>query len=180
MRRTIRAAALAALLVLTLGVSSLGLAACGGSTDTDAQAQTRPSGMPQGGDPSGMPQPGGPMGDPSTVVSSLLDTLVAKDVITSTQADAIAAALGKAMEQLRPPSGAASPGAQPTPGAQPSPGMRPPDPSAMFSSALDALVTTGVITSAQKTTIVDALSASMGGAPPGAPASTGGSSTQTY
>jgi hypothetical protein len=171
MRRTIRAAALAALLVLTVGVSSLGLTACGGSTDTDAQAQTRPSGMPQ---------PGGPTGDPSTVVSSLLDTLVAKDVITSSQADAIAAALGKAMEQLRPPSGAASPGAQPTPGAQPSPGMRPPDPSAMFSSALDALVKVGVITSAQKTAIVDALSASMGGAPPGAPASTGGSSTQTY
>jgi hypothetical protein len=171
MRRTIRAAALAALLVLTVGVSSLGLAACGGSTDTDAQAQTRPSGMPQ---------PGGTTGDPSTVVSSLLDTLVAKDVITSSQADAIAAALGKAMEQLRPPSGAASPGAQPTPGAQPSPGMRPPDPSAMFSSALDALVKAGVITSAQKAAIVDALSASMGGAPPGAPASTGGSSTQTY
>ena len=125
MRRTIRAAALAALLVFTVGVSSLGLAACGGSTDTDAQAQTRPSGMPQ---------PGGPTGDPSTVVSSLLDTLVAKDVITSSQADAVAAALGKAMEQLRPPSGAASPGAQPTPGAQPSSGVRPPDPPAMFSS----------------------------------------------
>ena len=170
MRRTIRAA-LAALLVLTAGASSLGLAACGGSTDTDAQAQTRPSGVPQ---------PGGPMGAPSTVVSSLLDALVAKDVITSSQADAVAAALGKAMEQLRPPSGAASPGAQPTPGAQPSAGMRPPGPSAMFSSALDALVKTGVITSAQKAAIVDALSASMGGAPPGAPASTGGSSTQTY
>jgi len=171
MRRTIRAAALAALLVFTVGVSSLGLAACGGSTDTDAQAQTRPSGMPQ---------PGGPMGDPSTVVSALLDTLVAKDVITSSQADAVAAALGKAMEQLRPPSGAASPGARPTPGAQPSAGARPPDPSAMFSSALDALVKVGVITSAQKTAIVDALNWSMGGAPPGAPASTGGSSTQTY
>ena len=170
MRRTIRAA-LAVLLVLTAGASSLGLAACGGSTDTDAQAQTRPSGVPQ---------PGGPMGAPSTVVSSLLDTLVAKDVITSSQADAVAAALGKAMEQLRPPSGAASPGAQPTPGAQPSPGMRPPGPSAMFSSALDALVKAGVITSAQKAAIVDALSASMGGAPSGAPASTGGSSTQTY
>lgn len=171
MRRTIRAAALAALLVLTVGVSSLGLAACGGSTDTDAQAQTRPSGIPQ---------PGGPMGDPSTVVSVLLDTLVTKDVITSSQADAVAAALGKAMEQLRPPSGAASPGSQPTPGVQPSAGARPPDPSALFSSALDALVKAGVITSAQKAAIVDALSSSMGGAPPGAPPSTGGSSTQTY
>ena len=172
MRRTIRTAALAALLVLTAGVSSLGLTACGGSTDADAQAQTR--------GPSDMPQPGGPMGDPSPVVSSLLDALVAKDVITSSQADAVAAALGKSMEQLRPPSGAASPGAQPTPGAQPSAGVRPPDPSAMFSSALDALVKAGVITSAQKAAIVDALSASMGGAPPGAPASTGGSSTQTH
>jgi hypothetical protein len=164
MRRSIRAAALAALLLVAAGVVSSTLAACGGSPADDAQAQTRPSGTPQ---------PGGPMGDPSTAVSSLLDTLVANDVISSSQADAAAAALGTAMEQLRPPSGAASPGAQPTPGVQPSPGARPPDPSALFSSALDALVKVGVITNDQKTAIVDALSAAMGGAPPGAPTGAG-------
>jgi hypothetical protein len=168
MRRSIRAAALAALLLVAVGVVSSTLAACGGSPAGDAQAQTRPLGTPQ---------PGGPMGDPSTAVTSLLDALVAKDVISSSQADAVAAALGKAMEQLRPPSGAASPGAQPTPGVQPSPGAWPPDASALFSSALDALVKVGVITSDQKTAIVDALSAAMPGAPPGAGQSAGSSST---
>jgi hypothetical protein len=167
MRRSIRAAALAALLLVAAGVVSSTLAACGGSPADDAQAQARPSGTPQ---------PGGPKGDPSTAVSSLLDTLVANDVISSSQADAVVAALGTAMEQLRPLSGAASPGAQPTPGVQPSPGARPPDASALFSSALDALVKVGVITSDQKTAIVDALSAAMPGAPPGGEQSTGGSS----
>ena len=170
MRRSIRAAALAALLLVAVGVVSSTLAACGGSPADDAQAQTRPSGMPQ---------PNAQMGDPSTAISSLLDTLVANGVISSSQADAVAAALGKAMEQFQQPSGAASPGAQPTPGAQPSAGARPPDPAALFSSALDALVKFGVITNAQKTAIVDALGAAVGG-PPGGPQHAGDSSTQTF
>jgi hypothetical protein len=119
------------------------------------------------------------MGDPSTMFKALLSTLVANDVITSSQADSVAAALGAAMEQLRPPIAVASPGAQPTPGAQPSPGVRAPDPSTMLSSALDLLVKAGVITNAQKTAIVDVLGAAVGGAA-GAPQPAGDSSTQTF
>jgi len=178
MRRSIRAAVLAASLLLVIGVSGLVLAACGGSATADAQAQAAPSGIPQP-DPSGMPQPGGRMGDPGKMLKSLLNTLVAKDVITGSQADAVAAALGAAMEQFRPPTADASPGAQSTPGAQPSAGARAPDPSTMFSSALDALVKFGVITNAQKTAIVDALGAAVGG-PPGGPQPAGDSSTQTF
>ena len=177
MRRSIRAAVLMALLLVAVGVVSSTLAACGGSPADDAQAQTRPSGMPQP-DPSGMPRPSGRMGDQSAMFKALLNTLVAKDIITSSQADAVAAALGAAMEQLRPPTADASPGAQPTPGTQPSPGARLPDPSIMFSSALDLLVKAGVITNAQKTAIVDALGAATGG-PPGASQPAGDSSTQT-
>jgi len=175
MRRSIRAAVVAASLLLVIGLSGLVLAACGGSATADAQAQAAPSSRPQP-DPSGVPRPGGQMGDPSTMFKALLNTLVAKDVITSSQADAVAAALGAAMEQLRPPIADASPGAQPTPRAQPSPGTRPPDLAAMLSSALDVLVEVGVITSDQKTAIVDALSAAMPGLPPGAEQPAGGSS----
>jgi hypothetical protein len=171
MRKTLRAALVTTSLALAVTAAAIGLAACGGPADTGAQAQARPSELPR---------PRGPMGDPNAMVRTLLDTLVTKDVITSSQADAVAAALGKAMEQLRPPATAASPGAQPTPGAQPSAGTRPLDPSTMFSSALDALVEFGAITSAQKTAIVDALSATMGAAPPGAQQPAGGSSTETY
>jgi len=177
MRRSIRAAAVAASLLLAIGLSGVLLAACGGSATADAQVQVAPSGMPQP-DPSGMPRPSGRMGDQSAMFKALLNTLVAKDVINSSQADAVAAALGAAMEQLRPPTAHASPGAQPTPGAQPSPGARLPDPSIMFSSALDLLVKAGVITNAQKTAIVDALGAATGG-PPGASQPAGDSSTQT-
>jgi len=171
MRKTLRTALVTSLLVLAIVVAGVGLGACGGSADAGAQVQVRPSGMPQ---------PGGPMGDPSTMLRTLLDGLVTKDIITSSQADAVVAALGTAMERLRPPAADASPGTQPTPGSQPSPGVRPPDPSAMLPSALDALVRIGVITGDQKTAIVDALSASMGAAASGAQQPSGGSSTQTY
>ena len=178
MRRSIRAAVVAASLLLVSGVSGLVLAACGGPATADAQAQAAPSSRPQPV-PSGMPRPSGQMSDPSTMFKALLNTLVANDVITSSQADSVAAALGAAIEQLRPPTADASPGAQPTPGAQPSPGVRAPDASTMFSSALDLLVKAGVITNAQKTAIVDALGAAVGGAP-GAPQPAGDSSTQTF
>jgi len=171
MRTTLRTALVTTSLALAIAAAALGLGACGGPVDAGAQAQARPSEMPQ---------PNGLTGDPSTMFRTLLDMLVTKDVLTTTQADAVAAALGQAMAQLRPPGAASSPGAQPTPGAQPSAGTRPPDPSTMLSSALDALVKVGAITSAQKTAIVDALSASMGGAPPGAQQPAGGVSKQTY
>jgi hypothetical protein len=171
MRKTLRTALVTASLALAIAAAVLGLGACGGPADAGGQAQARPSEMPR---------PNGPMGDPSTMFRTLLDTLVTKDVITNTQADAVAAALEQAMAQLRPPEAASSPGAQPTPGAQPSAGTRPPDPSTMLSAALDALVKVGVITSAQKTAIVDALSASMGGPPPGAQRPADGLSTQAY
>ena len=177
MRRSVRAAVVAASLLLAIGLSGVALAACGGSATADAQTQAAPSALPQP-DPSGLPQLNGQMGDPSAMLKALLNTLVAKDIITSSQADAVAAALGAAMEQLRPPTADASPGAQPTPGGQPSPGVRAPDPSTMFSSALDLLVKAGVITNAQKTAIVDALGAATGG-PPGASQPAGDSSTQT-
>jgi len=171
MRKTLRTALVATSLALAITAAAIGLGACGGPADAGAQAQARPSELPR---------PNASMGDPSTMLRTLLDTLVAKDIITNTQADAVATALGKAMAQLRPPGAGSSPGAQATPGAQPSPGTRPPDPSTMLSSALDVLVKVGVITSAQKTAIVDALSASMGAAPSGAQQPAGGSSTQTY
>jgi len=170
MRKTLRTALVTSSLALAITAAASGLGACGGPADAGAQAQARPSGMPK---------PRGPMGDPNAMFRTLLDTLVTRDVITSSQADAIAAALGKAMEQLRPPGGAGSPGTPPTPGAQPSGGTRPPDPSSMLSSALDVLVKTGIITDAQKTAIVDALSSAMG-APPGAQGSSSSSSTQTF
>ena len=171
MRKTLRTALVTTSLALAITAAAIGLGACGGPADAGAQAQARPSELPR---------PNGPMGgDPSTVFRTLLDTLVTKDIITSTQADAVAAAFGQAMAQLRPPGAGSSPGAQPTPGAQPSTGTRGPDPSAMLSSALDVLVKVGAITSAQKTAIVDALSASVGAAPPGAQRPAGGSSTQT-
>jgi len=171
MRKTLRTALVTTSLALAITAAAIGLSACGGPADAGAQALARPSELPQ---------PNGSMGDPSTMVRTLLDTLVAKDIITNSQADAVAAALGQAMAQLRPPAAAASPGAQATPGAQPSTGTRPPDPSTMLSSALDLLVKVGVITSAQKTAIMDALSASMGAAPPAAQQPAGGSSTGTY
>ena len=166
MRSAFRTGLVPGLLALAIVVAGVGLGACGGSADAAAQAR-----------PSGMPQPGGQMGSPGTMLRTLLDTLVTKDVITSSQADAVAAALGMAMEQVRPPAGA-SPGAQPSPGVQPSPGTRPPEAPAMLSSVLDALEKVGVITSAQKTAIGDTLSAAMG-APPGAQQPAGGSATQS-
>jgi hypothetical protein len=165
MRKTLRTALVTTSLALAITAAAIGLGACGGPADAGAQAQARPSELPR---------PNGSMGDPSTMLRTLLDTLVAKDIITNIQADAVAAALGQVMAQLRPPAAAASPGAPPTPGAQP------PDPSTMLSSALDVLVKVGVITSAQKTAIVEALSAAVGGAPPGAQQPAGGSSTETY
>ncbi len=159
-----RAAVLAAALLLASGASGLVLAACGGSSVADAQAQAGPSGMPQ---------PNGQMGDPSTRIAQQLDALVEDGRITSGQQTAVVGAIKAFMPggsggapQGAPP----SPGAQPSSGAQPSTGAQPPDRSAVFSTALDALVEKGTITAAQQTAIEAALTQGMPGAPGGAAA----------
>lgn len=171
MRRPLGTALVAASLALATAAACIGVGACGGSSNAGEQAQAGPSGMSQ---------PNGQTADPSALFRKQLDTLVTRGTITSAQEDAVVAALKESLAQSRPPGAGASPGTQPTPGGQPSAGMRPPDPSTMFSAALDALVKAGTITSAQKTAIADALSSVMGAALPGAQPSAGGSSAQTY
>ena len=168
MHMSTRAALLAASLLLASGASGLLLAACGGSSVADAQAQAGPSGMPQSN---------GQMGDPGTRIAQQLNTLVEDGTITSDQQTAVVGAIKAFMPGG---SGGAPEGAPPSPGAQPSSGAQPPDPSAMFSTALDALVEKGTITASQQTAIAAALTQGMPGAPPGAqPSTTDGSSTQT-
>jgi hypothetical protein len=158
MRRSTRAAVLAASLLLAVGMSGFALAACGGSATSDARAQAAPSGMPQAN---------GQMGDPSTMIARQLDSLVEDGTITSDQQTAVVAAIKASMPGG---SGGAAQGAQPSPGAQPSAGAQPPDRGAMFSTALDALVEKGTITAAQQTVIEAALTQSMPGPPGGAAA----------
>jgi hypothetical protein len=47
MHRTVRAAVVAAALLVIVGVAGLALAACGGSSVADAQTSAAPAGMPQ-------------------------------------------------------------------------------------------------------------------------------------
>ena len=161
MRRSIRAA-LAASLLLAVGVSGFALAACGGSSTSDAQAQAVPAGAP-----SGMPQASGQMGDPSTMIAGQLDALVKDGTITSDQQTAVAAAIKASMAGG---SSGASQGAPPSPGASPQAGAQPPDRGAMFSTALAALVEKGTITAVQQAAIEAALTQGMPGAPGGAAA----------
>ena len=165
MRAPIRVAVLVASLVVTVGASGFVLAACGGSSAADAQAQVGPSGMPQ---------PNGPMGDPSAMIAQLLDALVEDGTISSEQQTAVVDAIRTSMPGG---SGGAPQGAQPSPGAQPPSGARPLDRGAMFSTALAALVEKGTITAAQQTAIEAALTQDMPGAPSGAQPPTDGLST---
>ena len=167
MHRSTRAAVLAAALLLASGASGLVLAACGGSSVTDAQAQAASSGMTR---------PGGQTGDPGAMIGQQMDALVEDGTLTSDQQTAVVAAIQASM-----PGGAggAPQGAQPSPGAQPPAGAQPPDRGAMFSTALDALVEKGTITASQETAIEAALTQGMPGAPPSAQPTTDGSSTQT-
>lgn len=184
MHRPFKGLLVAAALALAATGLAGALAACG-STESTAQAQTVPAGASQAG---------GQQGAPSALFKQALDALVTKGTITSAQEEAVVTALASAMANGRPSGSVASPGAQPTPGVTPAPGATPPSgampapgatpvggagPSAMFSSALDALVKDGTITSAQKTAIVDALGAAMPGAPQSGQPPSGGSSAQT-
>jgi hypothetical protein len=164
MRAPIRVAVLAALLLVTVGAIGFVLAACGGSSAADAQAQVGPSGMPQ---------PKGPMGDPSAMIAQQLDALVEDGTISSAQQTAVVAAIKASMPGG---SGGAPKGAEPSPGAQPPSGARPSDRGAMFSTTLAALVEKGTITAAQQTAIEAALTQGMPGAPSGAQPPTDGSS----
>ena len=158
MRRSTRAAVLAASLLLLVGASGFALAACGDSSTAGAQASAAPSGMARAD---------GQMRDPSAMIAQQLDALVKDGTITSEQQTAVAAAV-KASMGGGP--GGAPQGAQPSPGAQPPSGARPPGRGAMFTTTLDALVKKGTITAAQEKAIAAALSQGMPGAPGGATA----------
>jgi hypothetical protein len=158
MHRSTRAVVLAAALLLTVGLSGFALAACGGTSATEAQAQAAPSGMPQAN---------GRMGDPSAMIAQQLDALVADGTITGDQQTAVSAAI---KASLPAGSGGTPQGAPPSPGVQPSAGAQPSRPGAMFSAALDALVEKGTITAVQQTAIEAALTQGMPGAPGGAAA----------
>ena len=158
MHRSTRAAVLAAALLLASGASGLVLAACGGSSVTDAQAQAASSGMTR---------PGGQTGDPGAMIGQQMDALVEDGTITSAQQAAVVAAVKASMPGG---SGGAPQGAPPSPGAQPPQGAQPPDQGAMFSTALDALVEKGTITAAQQTAIEAALTQGVPNAPGGAAA----------
>jgi hypothetical protein len=100
----------------------------------------------------------------SAMFSEALDPLVADGTISSDQESAVVEALAS-----NGPGGPPS-GSQPSPGATPPGGGQQgslPDPSQMFSAALDDLVADGTITSSQETAIGEALSSAMQQGPPG-------------
>jgi hypothetical protein len=188
MRRPIVAVAVAALILAAVTVAGFGIAACGSSSDSaTAQAATGAPG-------------GGQAPDMSAMFTTALDPLVKDGTITSDQESTVIDALSSST----PGGGQGQGGQMPSPGATPPSGQAPsdgatppsvtqgsaPDPSQMFSSALDSLVSDGTITSAQKTAITEALSSAMQQNAPGGQQSTtqtgttsstsSTSSTQTY
>ena len=175
MRRPYVAVAIAALILAATAAAGAAITACGSSDSTAKAAATAPPG-------------GGQRSDMSSMLTQALDPLVKKGTITSDQETAVVEAISVSM-----PSGGAqgqggtppSAGVQPSPGPTPNGGAPPsgsrPDPSAMFTSALDSLVAKGAITARQEKAIVAALSAGMqGGAQTGGTQSQRGSSAQTY
>jgi len=160
MRRPLVAVAVAAVILAAALAGGFVLAACGSSDDASATqaAATGTAGQPP---------------DMSSMFAQALDPLVEDGTITSDQESAVIEALG--------PSGPGGQGGQPS-GGQPSPGATPPagatppgggqqgsmpDPSQMFGTALDDLVSAGTITSAQQTAISEALSSVMQQGAPG-------------
>jgi hypothetical protein len=145
----------------------------------------------------------------SALFTQALDPLVEEGTITSAQETAVVAALtssrpdggpgqgGEGQPEEMPSLGAPPPGGQvPSSDATPPGGQlgaapqgSAPDPSRMFSSALDALVSDGTITRAQETAITEALNSAMLQGGPGrqggatqtqSGGSTATSSAQTY
>jgi len=163
MRRPIVAVAVAALILAAVTVAGFGIAACGSSSDSATTTQAAASGPPGGGQAPDM----------SALFTQALDPLVKAGTITSDQESAVIAALsssGPGQGGQAPSAGATPPSGQlPSSGATPPSGARGslPDPSQMFSTALDSLVSDGTITSAQETAITKALSSAMQQGGPG-------------
>jgi len=170
MRRPIIAVAVAVLILAATTAAGLGISACGSSATTaTTQAAT--------GAPGDRQAP-----DMSAAFTTALDPLVKAGTITSDQESTVLDALSSSM-----PGGqggqAPSSGSTPPSGSMPSPGATPrggstgamPDPSQLFSTALDKLVSKGTITSAQETAISKALSSAM----QVGPGRQGGTTTQT-
>lgn len=187
MRRPIVAVSVAALILTVATSAGLGLAACGSSSGT-ATTQAPATGAPGGGQPPDM----------SARFTQTLDPLVEDGTITSDQETAVVEALASSMpgpggQGGQMPSSGATPlsGQMPSPGATPQGGVPQqgarPDPSQMFSSALDSLVSDGTITAVQETAIAEGLAAAMQQGGPGGQQGTTQiettsptSSTQTY
>ena len=171
MRKRLIAVAAAALATVAAAGA---LAACGdSSTSSPASAQ---SARPGGG------------GMVTQAFSAALQSLVDDGTITPSQKTAVLEALSSAGPQGGPGGQGVTPGggqgatppsdvqgASPTGGA---PQGGPPDMSSMFSSALDDLVSSGTITSAQQTAIVEALTAAMPQGGPGGGASPAATTAQ--
>lgn len=157
-RLTASAIAVAAAALLVFGTG------CGSSTSNDAAATDRAG-------PNGAPP------DMSSALTTALAAVVEKETITAAQRDAIVTKLasGSAGGPAQPP-GNVGDGAPASPPAQPQDdaGSRP-DPSAMFSDAVDELVSAGTITAIQAEAVLEALDdvlSQPGGAPGAAPAAT--------
>ena len=170
MRRPIIAVAVAVLILAATTAAGLGISACG-SSSTTATTQAA-SGAPGGGQAPDM----------SAAFTTALDPLVKAGTITSDQESTVLDALSSSMPGGQggqaPNSGSTPPsGSMPSPGATPRGGSTGamPDPSQLFSTALDKLVSNGTITSAQGTAISKALSSAM----QGGPGRQGGTTTQT-
>jgi hypothetical protein len=157
------AVAAAALLVVAIG--------CGSSTGDDAAATDRAG-------PSGAPP------DMSGALTTALAGLVERGTITTAQRDAIVTKLASGFAGgPAQPQGTAGDGALASPPAQPQDdaGSRP-DPSSMFSDALDELVGAGTITAAQAEAVhsaLDELLPEPGGAPGAAPSATPGAAGES-
>jgi hypothetical protein len=166
---------IAVLIIAATAAVGATLAACGSSDTSAKAAATAPPG-------------GGQRPDMTSMVTQALDPLVEKGTITSDQETAVVAAISASLPSGGAPGQGGTPpgaGAQPSPGATPNGGAPPSgsraDPSALFTSTLDALVQKGTITATQEKAIVAALSAGMQGGPQGGGMqSQSGSSAQGY
>jgi hypothetical protein len=173
MRRPLAAVAVAVVILGTAAAGGLLIAACGGSSDSASTTQTATGQSPGG------------QQDMSSMFADALDPLVEDGTITSDQESAVIEALGSSGPSGQGQGGQPSAGATPPSGQTPSAGGSPPasaqqgsmrDPSEMFDSALDDLVSDGTITASQQSAISEALSSAMQQASPGQQGAT--SSTQ--
>jgi hypothetical protein len=155
MRRPIVAVTVAALILAAVTVAGFGIAACGSSSDSATTTQAAATGASGGGQAPDM----------SAMFTQALDPLVKDGTITSDQEGAVIDALASST----PGGGAGQGGQMPSAGATPPSGAQGsmPDPSQMFSAALDSLVSDGTITSAQEAAITEALSSAMQQGGPG-------------